>query len=88
MSGTTDERLRQAAEQGDREGVEAALAEGADLASADSTFGNTALHLAAPLGFIDMARRYRHQPPSVVRLHPWMQDLVPHTLRLALAGVA
>jgi hypothetical protein len=45
----------------------------------------TALHIAAPLSFIDMAIRYRHQPPSVVRLHPWMRDLVPQTLRLALA---
>ena len=45
----------------------------------------TALHMAAPLSFIDMAIRYRHQPPSVVRLHPWMRDLVPQTLRLALA---
>jgi hypothetical protein len=44
-----------------------------------------ALHIATPLSFIDMAIRYRHQPPSVVRLHPWMRDLVPHTLRLALA---
>jgi len=44
----------------------------------------SALHLAAPLGFIDMAIRYRHQRPSVAALHPWMQDLVPETLRLAL----
>jgi aminoglycoside phosphotransferase (APT) family kinase protein len=48
----------------------------------------TALHLAAPLSFIDMAVRYRHQPPSVVRLHPWMRDFVPHTLRLALTRIA
>src|SRR5205823_2334658 len=47
----------------------------------------TALHMAAPLSFIDMAVRYRHQPPSVVRLHPWMRDLVPQTLRLALACI-
>jgi hypothetical protein len=47
----------------------------------------SALHLAAPLGFIDMAIRYRHQRPSVVALHPWMRDLVPQTLRLALAAV-
>jgi hypothetical protein len=47
----------------------------------------TALHIAAPLSFIDMAIRYRHQPPSVVRLHPWMRDLVPQTLRLALACI-
>ena len=45
----------------------------------------TALYMAAPLSFIDMAIRYRHQPPSMVRLHPWMRDLVPQTLRLALA---
>jgi hypothetical protein len=32
-----------------------------------------------------MAVRYRSQPPSVVRLHPWMRDLVPLSLRLALA---
>jgi Phosphotransferase enzyme family len=44
-----------------------------------------ALRLAAPLGFVDMAVRYRQQRPSVARLHPWMRDLVPHTLRLALA---
>jgi hypothetical protein len=47
----------------------------------------TALHMAAPLSFIDMAIRYRQQPPSMVRLHPWMRDLVPHTLRLALACI-
>ena len=44
-----------------------------------------ALRLAGPLGFTDMAARYRAQRPSVVRLHPWMRDLVPQTLRLALA---
>jgi len=43
-----------------------------------------AFRLAAPLSFVDMAVRYRHQRPSVVRLHPWMRDLVPQTLRLAL----
>jgi len=47
----------------------------------------TALHMAVPLSFIDMAIRYKHQPPSVVRLHPWMRDLVPQTLRWALACV-
>ncbi len=56
MSETVDERLRRAAEQGDLEGVEAALAEGADLASADSTFGNTALHLAAKGCHFDVVR--------------------------------
>jgi len=44
-----------------------------------------AFRLAAPLSFVDMAVRYRRQRPSVVRLHPWMRDLVPQTLRLALA---
>jgi aminoglycoside phosphotransferase (APT) family kinase protein len=44
-----------------------------------------ALRLAGPLSFIDMAVRYRYQRPSVVRLHPWMRDLVPQTTRLALA---
>jgi aminoglycoside phosphotransferase (APT) family kinase protein len=44
-----------------------------------------AFRLAAPLSFVDMAIRYRDQRPSVVRLHPWMRDLVPQTLRLALA---
>jgi hypothetical protein len=32
-----------------------------------------------------MAVRYRAQAPSVVRLHPWMRDLIPQTIRLALA---
>jgi hypothetical protein len=44
-----------------------------------------ALRIAAPLCFLDMAIRYRAQRPSVVRLHPWMRDLVPQTIRLALA---
>jgi hypothetical protein len=44
-----------------------------------------AIELAPPLCFIDMAARYRRQRPSIVRLHPWMRDLVPQTLRLALA---
>jgi hypothetical protein len=44
-----------------------------------------AFRLAAPLSFVDMAVRYRAQRPSVVRLHPWMRDLVPQALRLALA---
>lgn len=47
----------------------------------------SALHLAAPLGFIDMAIRYRHERPSVVAQNPWMRDLVPEALRLALAGL-
>ena len=44
-----------------------------------------ALALAAPLCFLDMAARYQAQRASVVRLHPWMKELVPQTLRLALA---
>ena len=43
-----------------------------------------AIELAVPLCFFDMAARYRRQHPSVVRLHPWMRDLVPQTVRLAL----
>lgn len=42
------------------------------------------LRLAAPLGFVDMAIRYRSQRPSVTRLHPWMRDLAPDALRVAL----
>jgi aminoglycoside phosphotransferase (APT) family kinase protein len=44
-----------------------------------------ALRLARPLSFLDMAARYRQHRPSVTRLHPWMRDLVPEALRLALA---
>jgi len=44
-----------------------------------------ALRIAGPLSFIDMAVRYRRQRMSVVRLHPWMRNLVPQTVRLALA---
>jgi aminoglycoside phosphotransferase len=44
-----------------------------------------AIELAPSLCFIEMAARYRRQRPSIVRLHPWMRDLVPQTLRLALA---
>jgi Ser/Thr protein kinase RdoA (MazF antagonist) len=44
-----------------------------------------ALRLASPLGFMDMAVRYRRQRPSIVQVHPWMRDLVPQTLRFALA---
>lgn len=46
-----------------------------------------ALTLAAPLGFIDMALRYRNQSPSMLRLHPWMRDLVPQTVRLAIRAL-
>ena len=61
------------------------LAAFAELMPAERLY--TALHMAIPLSFLDMAVRYRHQPPSVVQLHPWMRDLVPHTLRLALARI-
>jgi len=44
-----------------------------------------ALALAAPLCFLDLAVRYRAERASVARLHPWMRDLVPHAVRLALA---
>jgi aminoglycoside phosphotransferase (APT) family kinase protein len=44
-----------------------------------------AVELALPLCFLDMAARYHRQRPSIVRLHPWMRDLVPQTLRLALS---
>jgi Ser/Thr protein kinase RdoA (MazF antagonist) len=43
------------------------------------------LRVVAPLSFIEMAARYRRQRASVAALHPWMRDLVPQTLRLALA---
>lgn len=46
-----------------------------------------ALRLAIPLCFLEMAARYRRQPPSVVLLHPWMRDLVPQTVRLALSRI-
>jgi hypothetical protein len=44
-----------------------------------------AMELALPLSFLDMAARYRRQRPSIVRQHPWMRDLVPQTIRLALS---
>jgi len=47
-----------------------------------------AIELAVPLCFFDMAARYRRQHPSVVRLHPWMRDLVPQTVRMALAKLS
>ncbi len=43
-----------------------------------------ALARAAPLCFFDMAVRYRAQRGSMVALHPWMRDLVPYAVRLAL----
>jgi Phosphotransferase enzyme family len=57
-----------------------------------SGFGTTeqlrrASSLAAPLCFIEMALRYRRAAPSVATLHPWMRELVPQTLRLALSRV-
>jgi len=42
------------------------------------------IHLAAPLCFLEMAHRYRKQPHAIVALHPWMRDLVPQAVRLAL----
>jgi hypothetical protein len=39
---------------------------------------------AAPLCFLDMAVRYRTQRGSMIALHPWMRDLVPYAVRLAL----
>lgn len=47
-----------------------------------------AIDLALPLCFFDMAARYRRQHPSIVRQHPWMRDLVPQTIRLALSHLA
>ena len=44
-----------------------------------------ALRLAEPLCFLDMASRYSGQRASIVALHPWMRDLVPQSLRLALS---
>ena len=44
-----------------------------------------AARLAKPLAFVDMAVRYRQQRASVTALHPWMKDLVPETLRLAMS---
>jgi hypothetical protein len=44
-----------------------------------------ALSLAAPLCFIELALRYRRARASVAALHPWMHDLVPQALRLALS---
>ncbi len=46
-----------------------------------------ALSLAAPLCFIEMALRYKRASPSVATLHPWMHELVPQALRLALSGL-
>ncbi len=43
-----------------------------------------ALHLAAPLCFFEMAAHYRAQRASIAALHPWIRDLVPQALRLAL----
>lgn len=46
-----------------------------------------ALRPAASLSCFDMAVRYRHQPPSVVRLHPWMRALVPQALGVGARSV-
>lgn len=92
MNETVDERLRRAAEQGDLEGVEAALAEGADLASADSTFGNTALHLAARRGHFDVVRLLlakgadplAHDTGTMTPLHVATRDGKTKVVRLLL----
>ena len=34
--------------------------------------------------FLDMAVRYRAQRGSMVALHPWMRDLGPYAVQLAL----
>lgn len=47
----------------------------------------SALRDARPLSFMDMALRYGRQRPSVARQHPWMADLVPQAVRLALAAL-
>ena len=65
------------------ERIEAAYAAAfASVASPDRL--RRALRLAAPLCFLEMASRYRAHRASVVELHPWMRDLVPQTVRLAL----
>ena len=46
-----------------------------------------ALALAQPLAFLEIANRYRQQPASIVRLHPWMPELVPVFLRLMLRAL-
>jgi len=39
---------------------------------------------ARPLGTLDLAVRYWQQPPSVVRMHPWMRENVPWLLRIMM----
>jgi len=51
---------------------------------APSALLRQALRLATPLAFVDLALRYRRQRSSVVGLHPWMAELVPQAVRLAL----
>src|SRR5215470_2426721 len=51
---------------------------------APSALLRQALRLATPLAFVDLALRYRRQRSSAVRLHPWMAELVPQAVRLAL----
>ena len=46
-----------------------------------------ALALAQPLAFLEMAARYRHQRPSIVRFHPWMRTMVPFFLRLMVSAL-
>jgi hypothetical protein len=64
--------------------IEAAYLEAFEAVARPSQL-RRALRLAAPLCFIEMAARYRSERASIVRLHPWMRDLVPQTLRLALS---
>ena len=61
----------------------------ASVAGPFESFGSAAqlrgaLSRAARLCFLDMAVRYRAQRGSMVALHPWMRDLVPYAVRLAL----
>jgi aminoglycoside phosphotransferase len=53
------------------------------LAAGDTV--KRAAHLARPLGMLDLALRYWRQPPSVVRMHPWMRENVPFLLRIMLS---
>jgi Phosphotransferase enzyme family len=60
-----------------------------EYAAAFEPFGSVAqlcgaIARAAPLCFLDMALRYRAERSAMVALHPWMRDLVPYAVRLAL----
>jgi ankyrin repeat protein len=73
--------------------VEAALAAGADLASADGTFGNTALHLAAGRGHLEVvdlllakgADPLAHDAGTMTPLHVAARDGRTKVVRLLLA---